>query len=80
MKKLGKKREKMSDGLLSAVILAWKRRPMASVIAPDPLHWSMRLYIYRRTNRASKMADKYGTFSSFFFWNATPLSVRGDTA
>ena len=27
----------------------------------------MRLVTYRRTDRASETADKYGTFSSFFY-------------
>ncbi len=39
---------------------------MASGIALDLLRRSMRLVRYRRTNRASEMANKYGTFSSFF--------------
>ena len=56
----------MSDGLLSAATLARRRRPVASVIALDPLRPSMRLLTYRRTDRASKMADKYGTFLYFF--------------
>ena len=67
MKKLQKSRKKMSDGLLSAATLARRRRPVASGIALDPLRWSMRLVTYRRTDRASETADKYGTFLSFFF-------------
>ena len=68
MKKLEKSRNKMSDdGLLSADILAWRHQPVASVIALDPLCWLMRLVTYRRTDRASKTADKYGTFLSFFY-------------
>ena len=55
----------MSDGLLSAAILARRRRPVASRIALDPLRRSMRLVTYRRTDRASETADKYGTFSYF---------------
>ncbi len=39
---------------------------MASLIALDPLRRSMRLVTYRRTDRASETADKYGTFSYFF--------------
>jgi hypothetical protein len=69
----------MSDGLLSAAILARRRRPVASRIALDPLRRSMCLVMYRRTDRASEMADKYGTFLSFFFLHSTPPSVRGDT-
>ena len=64
---------------LSAAILARRRQPVASLIALDPLRRSMRLVTYRRTDRASEMADKYGTFLSFFFWHSTPPSVRGDT-
>jgi hypothetical protein len=67
MKKLGKKKQKkMSDDLLSAAILARRRQAMASGIALDPLHRLMRLVMYRRTDRASETADKYGTFLSFF--------------
>jgi hypothetical protein len=57
----------MSQMPLSAAILAQRRRPVASLIALDPLRWSMRMVTYRRTDRASETADKYGTFSSFFF-------------
>jgi len=67
MKKLGKKRKIMSQMPLSAAILARRRRPVASLIALDPLRRSMRLVTYRRTDRASETADKYGTFLSFFF-------------
>ncbi len=56
----------MSDDLLLAAILARRRQPMASGIALDPLHRLMRLGMYRRTDRASETADKYGTFLSFF--------------
>ncbi len=62
MKKLEKKRKKMSDGLLSAAILDQRRQPVASLIALDPLRWSMRLVINRRTDRASETTCKYGTF------------------
>ncbi len=57
----------MSQMPLSAAILARRRRPVASLIALDPLRRSMRLVTYRRTDRASETADKYGTFLSFFF-------------
>ncbi len=57
----------MSDGLLSAAILARRRRPVASWIALDPLRRAMHFVTYRRTDRASETADKYGTFSSFFY-------------
>ncbi len=66
MKKLQKSRKIMSDGQLSAAILARRRRPVASGIALDPLRRSMRLVTYRRTDRASETADKYGNFSYFF--------------
>jgi hypothetical protein len=79
MKRLEKSREKMSGVDTSAAILARRRRPVASMIlALDPLRQSMRLVMYQRTNRASKTADKYGTFSSFFL-HATLLSVWGNT-
>jgi hypothetical protein len=77
MKKLEKSKKKMSDGLLSAAILARRRRPVASVIDLDTLRWAMRLVTYRRTDRASKTANKYGSFLSFFLWHSNPLSVRG---
>ena len=57
----------MSDGLLSAAILARRRRPVASGIALDPLRRAMRSVTYRRTNKASETADKYGIFLSFFY-------------
>jgi hypothetical protein len=57
----------MSDSLLSAAILARRRQPVASLIALDPLRRAMRLVTYRRTDRASKTADKYGTFLSLFY-------------
>jgi hypothetical protein len=68
----------MSHGLLSAAILARRRRPVASGIALDPLRRSMRLVTYRRTDRASETAGKYSTFSSLFL-HLNPLSFRGDT-
>jgi hypothetical protein len=40
---------------------------VASEIALNPLRRLMRLVTYRRTNRASETADKYGTFLSFFY-------------
>ena len=67
MKKLEKSRKKMSDGGLSAAILARRRRPVASGIALDPLRRSMRSVTYRRTDRASETTCKYGTFLSFFY-------------
>ncbi len=57
----------MSQMPLSAAILAWIQQPVASLIALDPLRRSMRLVTYQRTDRASEMADKYGTFSLLFF-------------
>ncbi len=70
----------MSDDDISSshahIIPRWQQ-PVASVVALDPpLCRVMRLISYRRTARASKMADKYGTFSSFFFLHAT-LSSAG---
>ena len=57
----------MSDGLLSAALLARRRRPVASLIALDLLRRSMRLVTYRRTDRASETTCKYDTFLSFLF-------------
>jgi hypothetical protein len=59
--------EKMSGYDISAAILARRRRPVASGIALDPLRWSMCLVTYRRTDRSSETADKYGTFRIFLF-------------
>ncbi len=56
----------MSNFDISAAILARRRRPVASLIALDPLRRSMRSVTYRRTDRASETADKYGTFSYIF--------------
>jgi hypothetical protein len=66
MKKLKKSWKNTDQWHISAAILAWRRRPVASMIALDPLRRSMRLVTYRRTDRASKMAYKYCTFSYFF--------------
>jgi hypothetical protein len=57
----------MSQMPISAAILVWRQRPVASLIALDPLRRSMRLVTHRRTDRASEMADKYGTFRRFFY-------------
>jgi hypothetical protein len=67
MKKLKKSQKKMSGYDISAAILARRRQPVASGIALDPLRWSMGLVTYRRTDRASETADKYGSFSFFFY-------------
>ncbi len=64
----------MSGYDISAAILARRRQPVASGIALDPLRRSMRLVTYRRTDRASETADKYGTFS--YFLMAFELAVR----
>ena len=48
----------LSDHLLSTAILAWMHRPVASVIALDPLHWVMHLVSYRCISTARKMAIK----------------------
>jgi hypothetical protein len=77
MKKLGKKRKKMSDGLLSAAILARRRQPVASLIALDLLRRSMRLVTYRRTDRASKTADKYMVLFCIFFMAFEPAVRPG---
>ncbi len=79
MKKLGKNLRMRDRFHISAAILSRKHQPVASVIALDPLRRSMRLVTYRRTDRASETADKYGTFSSFFFC-MRPRSVLGNTA
>jgi hypothetical protein len=62
-----KKRKNTDRWHISATILAWRRRPVAFGTALDPLRWLMRLVTYRRTNRVSETADKYGTFSYFFY-------------
>ncbi len=61
----------MAQTPISAAILAQRRQPVASGIALDPLRWAMRLVTYRRTDRASKTTNKFGTFSSFFYGNQT---------
>ena len=65
MKKLEKTRKIMSGFDILAATLARRRRPVASGIALDPLRRAMRLVTYRRTDRASETADKYGTFCIF---------------
>jgi hypothetical protein len=71
MNKLGKKWEDTDRWHILAAILAPRRQPVASVIALDPL--SVDRYAWlptsRRTDRASKTADKYGTFHFFPFFN-----------
>jgi len=69
----------MSDLHLSAAILARWRRPVASVVALDPLHRAMHTVLYRRTATASETAGKYGAFSSCFFLNANPVVRQGNT-
>jgi hypothetical protein len=67
MKKLGKNLRMRDQFHMSAPILAWKRRPVALVITLNLLRQAMRSVPYRRTARASKTADNYGTFSFLFF-------------
>ncbi len=67
MKKLQKKRKNTDRLHTSAATLARRRRPVASLIALDPLRWSMRLVTYRCTDRASETTCKYGTFLYFFY-------------
>jgi hypothetical protein len=57
----------MSGFDISAAILARRRQPVASGIALDPLRRSMRLVMYRHTDRARETADKYDTFLYFFY-------------
>ena len=78
MKKLGKTHLLRDQLLLSATILARWRRPVASVVALDPLHRAMCTVLYRRTATASETAGKYGAFS-FFFLNANPVVCQGNT-
>ena len=71
----------MSDDDISSshahIIPQWQQ-PVASVIALDPpLRRVMRLILYQRTTRASKMANKYGTFS-LFFSACDPVICRGN--
>ena len=67
MKKEKKKRENTDRWHISAAILAWRRPPVAFVIALDPLCCPMHFVTYRHTDRASKTADKYGIFLPFFY-------------
>ena len=76
MKKLGKIRLLRDRLLLLVAILAGWRRPVASVVALDPLHRAMRTVLYRRTTMSGKTAGKYGAFSSFFVLMRT-LSSAG---
>ena len=62
MKKLGKTRLLRDRLLLSAAILARWRRPVASVVALDPLHRAMRTVTYRRIAMAMKTASFVGVF------------------
>jgi hypothetical protein len=58
----------MSDGLLSAAILARSRQPVASPIALDPLRRSMRLVTYRCTDTGpAKRPASTVIFRVFFF-------------
>ena len=69
------------DGIywpLAAILARW-RRPVASVIALDPLRRLMRSVSHQRTNRASKMTNKYGAFLLLFFWHNPTVHPGGDT-
>jgi hypothetical protein len=48
--------------MLSDIILAQWRHPVASSEAPDLLHWAMRAVMYRRITMAIKMATFLGVF------------------
>jgi hypothetical protein len=78
MKELEKKRKKVSDGLLSAAILARRRRPVASGTALDPLRRSMCMVTYRRTGPAKRPTSM--VLFCFFLMHSNLPSVRGNTA
>jgi hypothetical protein len=79
MKKLGKNQLLRDQFILLAAILARWWQPVASGVALVPLHWAMRLVLYRRTTTASETAGKYDAFSLFFRLHANPVVRRGNT-
>jgi hypothetical protein len=60
--KTSKKRRSHVQFILSDIILARWRRPVASSIALDLFHWAMRAAFYRRTAAAINMAIFLGVF------------------
>ena len=64
--KTKKKTEKNIRWPTICSIFSRRRRPVACGIALDRLRWAMRSVTYWRTDRASVMSNKYGTFLSFF--------------
>ncbi len=79
MKKLEKKPKIMSQMPLSPTILARRRQPVVSLIALDPLRWGNALGYVPAHWLGQRNGWQVWYFFGFFF-HATPLTVRDDTA
>jgi hypothetical protein len=66
--------------MLSGIILAQWRRPVASSEALDLLHWAMHAVTYRCIAMAIKMASFAGVFVDCCLHACCPGSRWGDTA
>ncbi len=65
--------------MLSDIILAQWRHPVASMETLDLLHWAMRGVTYRRIAMAIKMATFSGVFVDCCLFACCPGSCWGDT-
>ena len=64
--------------MLSGIILAQWRRPVASSEALDLLHWAMHAVTYRRIAMAIKMAIFVGVFVDCCLFPCCPGGCRGN--
>jgi hypothetical protein len=65
--------------MLSGIILAQWRHPVASSEALDLLHWAMRAVTYRRIAMAIEMASFAGVFVDCCLYACCPGGRWGDT-
>jgi hypothetical protein len=65
--------------MLSGMILAQWRRPVASSEALDLLHWTMHMVTYRRIVMAIKMASSAGVFVDCCLYACCPGGRWGNT-
>jgi hypothetical protein len=74
-----KKRRSHVRFILSDIILARWRRPVASSKALDLLHWAMHAELYRRTATAINMATFLGVFVDCCLFACCSGGHWGDT-
>ncbi len=65
--------------MLSGIILAQWRHPVASSEALDLLHWAMHAVTYRHIAMAIKMASFAGVFADCYLYACCPGGCWGDT-